>query len=237
MVKGNTTGGKNFKKFKSGGEGFRAKAAREAADELLDLMLLIDKRGKEKLTVDEHEALRYMFAGRIIRRFGHGRMEVMCHDGVSRQCRIRGLLRKRGQVNIDIDSLVVVSTRDAVDSDSDDETGVKTSNACGGDTSDIVGLFNDKQSAMLRKTSINKCIFISTRGPADEDTLGDDIFDRDHLIEEEKEEDGTATATATATKAAATKARAKGQKGFDEKVGAGMGTDGRDDAPLDIDNI
>ena len=38
----NTTGGKNFKKFKSGGEGFRAKASREAADSIVGIIVKRD---------------------------------------------------------------------------------------------------------------------------------------------------------------------------------------------------
>jgi translation initiation factor IF-1 len=232
MVKGNTTGGKNFKKFKSGGEGFRAKAAREAADEILEILQAIDKRGKEKLSADETEVMRYMFAGRVMRRFGHGRMEVLCSDGVTRQCRIRGLLRKRGQVNIDIDSLVVISTREAVDDESDDETGVKVSHASGGATSDIVGLFNEKQAAQLRKTTVNRCIFASARGEGnDNGGLDYDIFDRDHLLEEDKEdEDGTAVGAGKAKKAG------RAQSGLDKKLAA-ADINEKDDMPLDIDNI
>ena len=178
----NTTGGKNFKKFKTGAEGFRAKAAREEADDMLDLIRKVDRYGKDGLAPDDREALLYMFVGRVTKRFGHGRMEVMCHDGISRQCRIRGLLRKRGQVFIDIDHLVVVSTREAVESDSDDETGVKSSNASGGATADIIGLFNEKQSAILRKTTVNPSLFVNAKGLPEEE----DLFDRSELTKGEE---------------------------------------------------
>lgn len=177
----NTTGGKNFKKYKTGAEGFRAKAAREEADDMLDLIRKIDRYGKDGLSSEDKEAALYMFAGRVTKRFGHGRMEVLCHDGVVRQCRIRGLLRKRGQVFIDVDHLVVISTREAVESDSDDETGVKTTNSSGGDTSDIIGLFDEKQVAFLRKTNINPALFATNKvGGAVEI---DDLFDRGNEIE------------------------------------------------------
>ena len=187
----NTTGGKNFKKFKTGAEGFRAKAARETADDMIDLYKKLERYGKEKLEPEDKEALLYMFAGRVTRRFGHGRMEVLCHDGVSRQCRIRGLLRKRGQVFIDVDHIVVVSTREAIESESDDETGVTVTNDAGG-TADIIGLFDEKQSAILRKTGINRALFANAKTGANEEEDGD-LFDRSELtgeVEEETPADG-----------------------------------------------
>ena len=149
---------------------------------MLDLIRKVDRYGKDGLAPDDREALLYMFVGRVTKRFGHGRMEVMCHDGISRQCRIRGLLRKRGQVFIDIDHLVVVSTREAVESDSDDETGVKSSNASGGATADIIGLFNEKQSAILRKTTVNPSLFVNAKGLPEEE----DLFDRSELTKGEE---------------------------------------------------
>jgi len=177
----NTTGGKNFKKFKTGAEGFRARAAREEADDMLDLIRKMDRYGKDGLSPEDREAVLYMFVGRVTKRYGHGRMEVLCHDGVVRQCRIRGLLRKRGQVFIDIDHLVVISTREAVESDSDDETGVKSTNSSGGNTADIIGLFDDKQSAFLRKTNINPALFATNKAGGAADI--DDLFDRGNEIE------------------------------------------------------
>jgi initiation factor 1A len=177
----NTTGGKNFKKFKTGAEGFRAKAAREAADDMIDLYRKIERYGKDGLSHEDKEAALYMFAGRVTRRFGHGRMEVYCHDGITRQCRIRGLLRKRGQVFIDVDHIVVVSTREAVESESEDETGVSASHDAGG-TADIIGLFDEKQGAMLRKTNITRALFASAKTAAGEEDT--DLFDRSELLEE-----------------------------------------------------
>lgn len=183
----NTTGGKNFKKFKTGSEGFRAKAAREAADELLDLLKAEKKLGRDAMAADDKEALKFMFAGRVVRRFGHGRMEVFCHDGVTRQCRIRGLLRKKGQVFIDIDSFVVVSLRAAVESDSDDETGVKGGGDVSDGTADIVGLFADKQRGQLQKLDLNRMLFTIIDAGGE---LVEDIFDRgENEIEEESEEE------------------------------------------------
>ena len=173
----NTTGGKNFKKFKTGSEGFRAKASRQAADEIIELICKSEKN-PEKLTADDREALRFLVVGRVVRRFGNGRNEVYCHDGVSRQCVIRGLLRKKGQVFIDNDSIVVVSLRNPLESSSDEE-GVGPAAASDKDTSDIVGLFDERQAAMLRTTNINKKIFAESKEQESED-----IFDRSEKLNE-----------------------------------------------------
>jgi len=191
----NTVGGKNFKKFKTGTEGFRAKAAREAADDLLDLIIRVQKTPKERLSAEDREASHLLFAGRVVRRFGHGRMEVYCHDGVSRQCRIRGLLRKKGQVFIDIDSYVVVSLREATESSSEDETGLGTGAAIDDKTADIIGLFDDKQRVQLQKTQVNPRLFVTVGADGKEEQL-DDMFDRSDLLEgmeDEAEEDSKLT--------------------------------------------
>jgi translation initiation factor IF-1 len=184
----NTTGGKNFKKFKTGSEGFRAKASREAADDMIDLIRTFEKTEPDKISASDKEAAKYMFAGRIVRKFGHGRMEVYCHDGVTRQCKIRGLLRKKGQCFMDVDSLVVVSLREAVSSEDEDaamaELGPSAKDGSGG--GDIIGVFDDKQKVYLAKTKINPRLFATTgaNGEAEED-----IFDRSDLIKEDEEED------------------------------------------------
>jgi translation initiation factor IF-1 len=191
----NTVGGKNFKKFKTGTEGFRAKAAREAADDLLDLIIRVQKTPKERLSAEDREASHLLFAGRVVRRFGHGRMEVYCHDGLSRQCRIRGLLRKKGQVFIDIDSYVVVSLREATESSSEDETGLSTGAAIDDKTADIIGLFDDKQRVQLQKTQVNPRLFVTVGADGKEEQL-DDMFDRSDLLEgmeDEAEEDSKLT--------------------------------------------
>jgi translation initiation factor IF-1 len=222
----NTTGGKNFKKFKTGSEGFRAKAAREAAEELLDLLKAAKRIGKENISPSDQEALRYMFAGRVLRRFGHGRMEVYCHDGVTRQCRIRGLLRKKGQVFIDIDSHVVVSLRQAEDStDSDDDTGVKGGSDVADGTADIVGLFDEKQRNQLSKLGVNPKLFATVDAGGE---LIEDIFDRgdgNEIEEEGDEEDDKVT-----------KARGKSKKGEVRSSVKAAALDGGG-SDVDIDNI
>ena len=171
----NTTGGKNFKKFKTGSEGFRAKASREAADEIVDLVCKSEKQ-PEKLTAEDKEAMKSLLVGRVVRRFGNGRNEVYCHDGVNRQCVIRGLLRRKGQVFIDIDSLVVVSLRNPLDSSSEDELGVGKTVIDKG-TADIVGLLDERHVAVLRTTNINKRIFSDSKEQESED-----IFDRSEQV-------------------------------------------------------
>jgi len=233
----NTTGGKNFKKFKTGAEGFRATAARAAADELLDY--IIDEERSLAGNLKEHasaaearkEALRYMKVGRVIKRFGFGRMEVFCHDGVTRQCRIRGLLRKKGQVFIDIDSIVVVSLREAASS-SDDETGLGNTKTDANGTADIVGLFNDKQDAQLRKTKIDRRIFPSNDGVGDQE----DIFDRSELLEEPK----TAEELEEEKRAKRNGGRAAGLAGVGRLVGGaveGRNTIVEAEGDIDIDDI
>jgi len=174
----NTTGGKNFKKFKTGSEGFRAKASRQAADEMIDLIIKSERK-PESMTADDKEAMRFILVGRVVRRFGNGRNEVYCHDGVSRQCLIRGLLRKKGQVFIDNDSLVVVSLRNPLESQSSDEDGLGASVVIDKDTSDIVGLLDDRHVAILRTTKINKRIFADSKEMETED-----MFDRSDLVNE-----------------------------------------------------
>jgi initiation factor 1A len=171
----NTQGGKNFKKFKTGAEGFRAKASREAAEDMLDLFIK-QTRTPEKLTKEDDEALKFMVIGRVVRKFGNARVEAYCHDGKTRQCKIRGLLRKKGQVFIDNDSIVVISLREA-ESSSDDEM-EQGGNPVG--TSDIIGCFDDRQMALLRKTSINPRLFQSDK--TSESAQLEDMFDRSDII-------------------------------------------------------
>jgi initiation factor 1A len=184
----NTQGGKNFKKFKTGSEGFRAKASREAVDDMIDLIIKKERadaalsKGDQRTAdavfkEEDKEALRYMVIGRVTRKFGNARVEAYCHDGKVRQCKIRGLLRKKGQVFIDNDSLVVISLREA-ESSSDDETGLGPSGGDPTGTSDIVGCFDDRQSAILRKTKINPRLFQSDRDAEP----SEDIFDRSEII-------------------------------------------------------
>jgi translation initiation factor IF-1 len=198
----NTTGGKNFKKFKSGGEGFRAKASREAADGIVGIIVKkgryqkhLDSGGTEanvpnhlKLDAEEQDALKYLLVGRVVKRLGNGRNDVYCHDGNTRQCVIRGLLRKKGQVFIDVDSLVVVSLRAALSSsDDDDELGPSTVVTKG--DSDIVGLLADSHVAMLKTTNINKRIFVDFKDGGGEEDLFDRSDEVNAFINNNKEEE------------------------------------------------
>lgn len=184
----NTTGGKNFKKFKAGGEGYRVKASREASDSIVSLIVKKEKLQKcidsgttvpaqMQLDEEEKEDLKYMLVGRVIKRLGNGRNDVYCHDGVTRQCVIRGLLRKKGQVFIDLNSLVVVSLRSMLSSDDEEE--VKCTVVKKMEDSDIIGLLADNHIAMLKTTKINKNIFADYKPGED-----DDVFDRSDQVNE-----------------------------------------------------
>jgi translation initiation factor IF-1 len=181
----NTVGGKNFKKFKTGSEGFRAKASREAAEEIVYIMtILFNKVPQPPLEATDLEASKYLLVGRVMKKFGFGRYEIYCHDGTTRQCRIRGLLRKKGQVYIDVNTMVAVSLTDAISDGSDDETdiGGGASIAGGGY---IIGTLSDKHIAQLRKTTINTKIFVDANS-TDDGT--EDLFDRTDLLNEDEEE-------------------------------------------------
>jgi len=215
----NTTGGKNFKKFKTGSEGFRAKASREACDDMIALTQTFDRIAPEKISAEDKEAAKFMFAGRIVKRFGHGRMEVYCHDGVTRQCRIRGLLRKKGQCFMDVDSIVVVSLREAASSESEDETGLGPSAKDGGG-GDIIGVFDDKQKALLQRTKINPRLFVTTNAAGKEE---EDIFDRSDLLKEMDELEGGETEADKLTKPKGRSLKGAERAYTNEIAGAGGG--------------
>jgi translation initiation factor IF-1 len=153
---------------------------------MIDLLNLLQKTPKEKVLASDLEASRFMFAGRVLRRFGHARMEVFCHDNVTRQCRIRGLLRRKGQAFIDIDSIVVVSLREPVESGSDDETGLGGGGVDNGKGGDIIGIFDDRQKAVLQKMKVNNRLFTNLDEKGNE---VEDIFDRSDLLQEEEAEE------------------------------------------------
>ena len=126
--------------------------------------------------------------GRVVKRLGNGRNDVYCHDGNTRQCVIRGLLRKKGQVFIDVDSLVVVSLRAALSS-SDDEDELGSSAIVTKGDSDIVGLLGDSHIAMLKTTNINKRIFVDSKDGGGEEDLFDRSEEVNAFINNNKEED------------------------------------------------
>lgn len=189
----NTQGGKNFKKFKTGSEGFRSKASREAVDDMIDLVIkqeqyeaalkvgnqvLADKCLKE----EDKDALRFMLVGRVTNKFGNARIEAFCHDGKVRQCKIRGLLRKKGQVFIDKGSLIVVSLRESESTDEERDDAGEVNG-----TSDVIGCFDDRQCAILRKTKINPKLFVAEGEKEEEDLFDrDDIINAGNTIEEEE---------------------------------------------------
>lgn len=175
----NLTGGKGFKKGKKGAESRGAMAAREAADEMVEL--LMKKQSGAKLTDDEEEACNYLLVGRVVKRLGNQRLQVACHDNTIRQCRIRGKLRK---VPIFANSLVLVSLRNAEDSDEDEEFGGKGGEVDG--TSDVVGVFSLKHEGVLRSSKMSRAVFINGEGAEEED-----IFDYGEAVDQTDDEHKT----------------------------------------------
>ena len=179
-MKRNTQGGKAFKGMKKGGGNFRAEAAAAAANDVLELILLREKKGLALMTVEEQAALREILVGRVIRKYGNGRMEVYCQDGKSRNCVIRGLLRRKGKCHIDVNSLIVVTLTVPLDDleESDDEGrhggGTVAAHKLRADGGYIVGIFGDDAGAKLRKTHINPRLFNVADGTGAE---MEDLFD------------------------------------------------------------
>lgn len=179
--KRNTQGGKAFKRGPKGGKDqFRATAALAAANELLDLILLREKVGLEKMSAEDRTALCELQVGRVIRKFGNGRMEVYCQDGTVRNCAIRNLLKRKGACFIDLETFVVVALSVPLDEleESDDE-GHHGGGAVAGaefkskvDQGFIAGIFDISTAAQLRKTHINPLVF------GDKDDL-ERLFDRE----------------------------------------------------------
>ena len=173
------TGGKGYKKGKKGAEGRGAMAAREAADEMVEILL--KKQSGTKLNDDEEEACRYLLVGRVVKRLGNQRLQVACHDNTIRQCRIRGKLRK---VPIFANALVLVNLRSAEDSDEDEEFGGKGGEVDG--TSDVVGVFTLKHEGVLRSSKLSRAIFTNGDGAEEED-----IFDYGETVDETEEDHKT----------------------------------------------
>lgn len=81
MVKGNTTGGKNYKKSKNGGS---------------------TKKPYPELEKDQ-------LVARVIKNFGNRNLQCYCNDGKTRICHIRGAMRNRIWVNVG--DFVIISLR------------------------------------------------------------------------------------------------------------------------------
>lgn len=182
-AKRNTQGGKAFKSQKKGDEGFRARAAREAAEEMLDLILKREKVGLAAMKGHEVQALLEIQVGRVSKKFGNGRFEVLCQDNTVRNCALRGLLKRKGQTHVDIGDIIVVALSEPLEEmDSSDDEGHFGGGAAragaayraAADQGFVVGIFNAAATAALRKTHINPRLF-----RVEGDALGlDDLFDR-----------------------------------------------------------
>ena len=183
-MKRNNQGGKAFKSQKKGGESFRTKAAREAAGEMLELIVTREKKGLQALNEEEMRALLELQVGRITRKFGNGRFEVYCQDGKVRNCALRGLLKRKGHCYVDLESLVVVTLSEPLETidSSDDEGHFGGGKAAEGaayrsqsEQGFIVGIFDARADALLRKTGINPRLFKTVDAYGNEE---EDLFDR-----------------------------------------------------------
>lgn len=189
----NTQGGKGFKKQKKGGTSYRAQSAKNGALEMLDL-ITARHNGFVKMSKEEKEeaekALLEIQVGRITRKFGGGRFEVFCQDGVMRNCALRGLLRKKGQCFVDIDSIVTVSLSEPLEEmDSSDDEGAFGKGKADAYKSKheqgwIAGIFDADAVKELRKTRITPRLFV-VRDATGEEVDEDEFFDRSAVQEEE----------------------------------------------------
>jgi len=215
-MKRNTQGGKAFKGQKKGGGNFRAEAALAAANEVLELILTREKKGLCGLSSAEQAALCELQVGRVARKFGNGRMEVLCQDGKSRNCAIRGLLKRKGKCHIDLDSLVVVALSVPLDElDESDDEGHHGGGCVAGaafksqvDQGFIVGIFDERAGAQLRKTRINPRLFRVADGHGGE---AEDYFDRSEAAGGGVDEEAEAAA-------AKEKGGSKGRKVADDEI-------------------
>jgi len=183
----NTQGGKGFKKQKKGGSGFRAKAAKDGAMEMLDL-ITARHNGFVKMTAEERaeaeQALLEIQVGRINKKLGNGRFEVFCQDGVTRNCALRGLLRKnKGQCFVDVDAIVTISLAEPLEemdsSDDEGSFGKGKSNIYNSkyEQGYIAGIFDAAAVRELRKTRITPRLF-AIRDATGEEVDEDEFFDR-----------------------------------------------------------
>ena len=206
-MKRNNQGGKAFKSQKKGGESFRTKAAREAAGEMLELIVTREKKGLQALSEEEMRALLELQVGRITRKYGNGRFEVYCQDGKVRNCALRGLLKRKGQCYVDLESLVVVTLSEPLESvdSSDDEGHFGGGKAAAGaayrsqaEQGFIVGIFDERADALLRKTGINPRLFKTVDAYGNEE---EDLFDRSAAAAAADEETVVETKTKRKSKA------------------------------------
>ena len=96
MVKGNTTGGKNYKKSKHGGTAKKPYPERE----------------KDQM------------AARVVRNFGNRNLQCYCNDGKLRTCHIRGAMRNR--VWVAVGDLVIISCRELSKDADDEKADILT---------------------------------------------------------------------------------------------------------------
>jgi len=157
-------------------QGFRGRKAEEASVDLLDVLIKREQVGLKKpankggLTDEERLALSCCMVGRVTRMVGNGQALVYCQDNLERRCTIRGIMRSKkgkGGAAISVESIVVVALENPMTDlgESDDEGTIAPSKG-GGGAAYIVGLFGDKDIGHLKRTRINKKLFIDVNGAA-----------------------------------------------------------------------
>jgi len=154
----------------------RGLKAKEAACDLLDVLIIREQKGLNGLKSDEIAALQALLVGRVERRLGNGWCDVFCQDNKTRRCHIRGVLRsKKNRVRIDMNDVVVVALENPMTElgDSDEEGTIGISRG-GGDKGYIVGLFGESDIGKLKKTRINPRVF--TFVGMDGEKFTDDFF-------------------------------------------------------------
>lgn len=229
-AKVNTQGGKGFKKQKKGNTNFRAKSAKDGAEEMLGL-ITARNNGFARMTKEEREeaekALLEIQVGRINKKLGNGRFEVFCQDGIVRNCVLRGLLRKnKGQCFVDVHTIVTVSLSEPLEEmDSSDDEGTFGRGKSSIYNSKyeqgyIAGIFDAAAVKELRKTRITPRLFIV------KDAAGEEV-DEDEFFDRSDEADLAAAAAAAAAKkklgaAAGAVAAAAGAADDDEDIPVNM---------------
>lgn len=160
----NLTGGSGHKKGARASQGWRGAKAKEAADDLLELLEARARVGLQALTLSQAAALQVLQVGRIDRMLGGGRCDVLCEDNAVRRCAIRGVLRsKKGGAHMAVGTIVVVSLERPLDDlgESDDEGTVKRNApavaAVGG--AYIMGIFDDSAKKGLERAGVNPVLF------------------------------------------------------------------------------
>lgn len=180
----NTTGGSGHKRAARGDKKSGGRKAKQAAVELLDLIIERETIGLGQLALTKDgnakiEALKLLQVGRIERNVGSGRMDVLCQDNVVRRCLIRGTMRsKKSGAYMEVGRHVVVALERPVDLDESDDEGdlAPTHSTATSKVAYIIGLFDESDVGALQKTRLNKRLFQTVM---DNGLVMEDMFERD----------------------------------------------------------